>query len=371
MTATKVVVTGAGGFIGKNLCVRMGELAALEVRPIGSTASSQELGAALADADVAVHLAGVNRPQDPAEHMSGNHGSVLNLVAAIQETGRKVPVILTSSTRAEDDSAYGRSKKAAETTLIEFANRIANPATILRLANVFGKWCRPNYNSVVATFCHNIARDIPITVHDAAAPLSLVYIDDVVAAIVDVVLTRPDYTGYREVSPVFKTSVGEVAKLIQGFRSDRREGLIDSVGAGMIRALYATYVSYLPPAEFCYPLVAHADPRGLFAEVLKTRSSGQFSYFTAIPGVTRGGHYHHSKTEKFLIVSGQALFRFRNILTGEMHELRTSGRSPVIVETIPGWAHDVTNVGEDTLVSLLWANEVFDHERPDTVAQTV
>jgi UDP-2-acetamido-2,6-beta-L-arabino-hexul-4-ose reductase len=159
--------------------------------------------------------------------------------------------------------------------------------------------------------------------------------------------------------------------MIQKYGTTRREALVDAFGVGLVRALYATYVSYLPPTEFSYPLAPHADPRGLFAEVLKTPSSGQFSYFTAVPGVTRGGHYHHSKTEKFLIVSGQALFRFRHILTGERHELRTSGRSPVIVETAPGWAHDVTNIGEDTLVSLLWANEVFDRERPDTIAQKV
>ena len=369
MTTTKVVVTGADGFIGKNLRVRLGELATCEARPIVAASTSEERRDALADADVVVHLAGVNRPRDPAEYMTGNHGSVLDLLAAVEETGRNIPIILTSSIRAGDDSAYGSSKLSAEAALLEFARRTGSPAWIFRLANVFGKWCRPNYNSAVATFCHNIARGMPITVNDDKAPLSLIYIDDVVAAILDLALTCPDGAGYREAAPIYETTVGEVADLIRGFGSNRQETPLGAVGVGLTRALYATYVSYLPPAEFSYPLATHADPRGVFAEVLKTKTSGQVSFLTAGPGVTRGGHYHHTKTEKFLIVSGQALFRFRHILTGETYALRTSGVRPEIVETVPGWAHDVTNVGEDTLVSLLWANEVFDRDRPDTIPQ--
>jgi len=371
MSPSKVVVTGADGFIGKNLTFRLRELKTWEVRPIEVGCADSDLREALSDADFVVHLAGVNRPQDPAEFMSGNRDTAVAVIAAIEAAGRRIPIVLTSSTQAEGDSPYGLSKKAAEETLLAFAERTANPVHIFRLTNVFGKWCRPNYNSAVATFCHNVARGLPITVHDAAAPLALVYVDDVVAAIIEIMTTRPDGGGYSEVSPVYETSVGEVAGMIRRFHTDREKGLIDSVGVGLVRALYATYVASLPPSEFSYPLTAHTDARGSFSEILKTRNSGQFSYFTAHPGVTRGGHYHHTKTEKFLVVKGEALFRFRHIVTGDEHEVRTSEESPVVVETVPGWTHDITNIGDDTLISVLWANEIFDPERPDTIAEKV
>ena len=371
MSATRVVVTGADGFIGKNLTIRLSELKTCEVRPIVAGSTDADLRACLADADVVVHLAGVNRPNDPAQFMVGNRDTVSSLIAAVESTGRRVPIILTSSTRATDESAYGLSKKAAEETLLAFADRTGNPVQIFRLPNVFGKWCRPNYNSAVATFCHNIARGLPIIVNDASASLSLVYIDDVIAAITDLVITRPDGCGYRQVEPIYQTSVGEVADLIRRFRADREDALIETVGVGLVRALYATYVAAMPAEAFSYSLISHTDPRGSFSEMLKTRNSGQFSYFTTHPGVTRGGHYHHTKTEKFLVVEGEALFRFRQIITGEVHEIRTSGASPVVVETVPGWTHDITNVGDNTLISLLWANEIFDREHPDTIAEKV
>jgi len=371
MSRAGIVVTGADGFIGRNLTVRLNEMNTWEVRPIEVASSVEDWREAVSAAEVVVHLAGVNRPLDPAEFMTGNRDTVATLIAAVEATGRRIPIILTSSARADDDSAYGLSKKAAEETLLAFADRTGNPVHIFRLPNVFGKWCRPNYNSAVATFCHNVARGLPITVNDPSAPLSLVYIDDVVAAIIDLATARPAGRGFRTVAPVYRTTVGEVADLIRRFRDDRRDALIESVGVGLIRALYATFVAALPPEAFSYPLVAHTDPRGSFSEMLKTRTSGQFSYFTAHPGVTRGGHYHHSKTEKFLVVEGEARFRFRHILTGEAHEVRTSGAVPVVVETVPGWTHDITNIGHGALISLLWANEIFDRDRPDTVAEKV
>ncbi len=247
----------------------------------------------------------------------------------------------------------------------------ASLRSIQRLPNIFGKWARPNYNSGVATFCHNVARGLPITVNDPAAPLSLVYVDDLIDQWLELLWDPPAGVSRPETRKVYRSTVGEVAQTIQGFASDRENALIGPVGVGLTRALYATYVAALPQNDFAYPLVAHTDPRGSFSEILKTRESGQFSYFTAHPGVTRGGHYHHTKTEKFLIVAGEALFRFRHILTDETHEVRTSAAEPVVVETIPGWAHDVTNVGESEMVALLWANEIFDRERPDTVGHKV
>lgn len=369
MTDRRIAITGADGFVGRNLALRLSELGDTTL-PLTRASTRDDWFATIASADAVVHLAGANRPADPADFDTINAGTAALLVEALDAAGRSVPVIYASSTRAGGDDVYGRSKRAGEDALRDYASRTGNAVHIFRLPNVFGKWARPNYNSAVATFCHNIARDLPITVNDPSAPLTLVYIDDVVAAFIDVLDVKVE-PGFAEVQPVYVTTVGQVADMIRGFRSDRADNFIDAVGTGLTRALYATYVAALPRSEFSYQIVSHRDPRGAFSEMLKTRTSGQFSFFTAHPGVTRGGHYHHTKTEKFLIVHGEALFRFRHVVTGETHEIRTAGSEPVIVETVPGWAHDVTNVGDDVMISLLWANEVFDRTRPDTIAAKV
>jgi len=369
MSGRRIAVTGADGFVGRNLAVRLGELGDM-VLPLTRVSTPDDWHRVVADADAVIHLAGANRPADPAEFMGVNAGTAELLAEAVVATGRAVPVIYASSAKATDDTDYGRSKRAGEDRLLALDRETGSPVYVFRLVNVFGKWARPNYNSAVATFCHNIPRGLPIAIHDPASPLSLVYVDDVVQAFLDV-LDGKAAPGFVEAGPVYRTTVGKVADAIRGFRDDRDDNLIASVGTGLARALYATYVSALPPSEFAYPIASHRDPRGSFSEMLKTRTSGQFSFFTAHPGVTRGGHYHHTKTEKFLIVHGEALFRFRHVVTGETHEIRTSGAEPVIVETVPGWAHDVTNVGDGEMISLLWANEVFDRDRPDTIAAKV
>jgi UDP-2-acetamido-2,6-beta-L-arabino-hexul-4-ose reductase len=368
-TPRRIAITGADGFVGRNLALRLTELGDT-VLSLTRASTPADWHNTVAGADAVVHLAGANRPADPAEFDTINAGTATLLAAALEAAGRLIPVLYASSTRASGDDDYGRSKRAGEDALRAYGTRSDSPVYIFRLPNVFGKWARPNYNSAVATFCHNIARDLPITVNDPAAPLSLVYIDDVVAAFLAVLDERPA-AGFAEVAPVYTTTVGAVADTIRGFRADRADNLIDAVGTGLTRALYATYVAALPPSEFSYEIVSHRDPRGAFSEMLKTRSAGQFSYFTALPGVTRGGHYHHTKTEKFLIVHGRARFGFRHMLTGETHEIFTDGDTPTIVETVPGWAHDVTNVGDDVMVSLLWANEIFDRARPDTITAKV
>ncbi len=366
MIAPQIAITGADGFIGRNLSVRLAELD-MAVLPLTRSSRREDWYAAAATADAIVHLAGANRPTDAAEFLAVNCGTAELLAAAIIAAERPVKVIYTSSSRAAEDTDYGRSKLAGEQRLAALAAESGSPVHTLRLPNVFGKWARPNYNSAVATFCHNIARDLPIRVDDPTAPLSLVYIDDLVETIV--ALIAADTTRRPDMIPrVYETTVGEVADTIVGFRKDRANNMIDNVGVGLKRALYSTYVSALPIAEFSYPIAAHEDARGSFSEMLKTRTSGQFSYFTAHPGVTRGGHYHHTKTEKFLVVHGRARFRFRHIVTGEVHEIEVAGERPEVVETVPGWAHDITNVGEDVLISMLWANEIFELERPDTIA---
>jgi UDP-2-acetamido-2,6-beta-L-arabino-hexul-4-ose reductase len=369
MPARRIAVTGADGFVGRNLGLRLAERGD-DVLPLVRASTRDDWMAAVAEADGVVHLAGANRPADPEDYNTINAGTASLLVEALAATGRAIPVIYSSSMRAEGDDVYGRSKRAGEDILFNHANKTGGKLHIFRLPNVFGKWARPNYNSAVATFCHNIARNLPITINDRDAPLRLVYIDDVVDAFLAAIDGQTP-VGFNEVEPVYATTVGAVGDTIRGFRDDRADNLIDAVGTGLKRALYATYVSMLPPAEFSYAIASHRDPRGAFSEMLKTREAGQFSYFTALPGVTRGGHYHHTKTEKFLIVHGKARFGFRHMLTGETHELVTDGDTPTIVETVPGWTHDVTNIGDDVMISLLWANEIFDRDRPDTIAEKV
>lgn len=365
-----IVVTGARGFIGKNLMVHLAERG-LDAIAIGSDNSEAQLRAALAEADFVFHLAGVNRPLTEGEFVSGNVDFTRRLCDLLAATGRKAPVVYSSSTQAERDNPYGLSKRGAENVLLRHGAATGAPVRIFRLANVFGKWARPNYNSVVATFCHNIARTLPISINDPAAPLNLVHVDDVVAAFLSVLDAPGDGAGFAEAGPVYSTTVGVVADAIRGFADSRESLMIDRVGAGLTRALYSTYLSYLEPEAFCYRVRRHADPRGVFVEMLKTPDCGQVSYFTAGPGVTRGRHYHHTKTEKFLVLTGEARFGFRHIITSARHEIVTRGGDGTIVETIPGWAHDITNIGEGEMVVMLWANEIFDRARPDTVAQKV
>lgn len=371
----RVLITGAEGFIGKNLRLHLTERRNVEVHCFNHERAPTELPNALDGLDFVFHLAGVNRPQDPHDFTTGNADLTQTLAAALcaeaDRTGRRVPVIYTSSTQAERDNPYGRSKRTAEDALFAAARSHGLPVYVFRLPNVFGKWARPNYNSAVATFCHNVARGLPITVNDSAAALTLVYIDDVIARflqLLDGADAAPDANGFETVAPQYTTTVGELARLINAFKASRESLVTEPVGTGLVRALYSTYVSYLPVEEFAYAVPMHGDARGTFVEMLKTPDCGQFSYFTAHPGITRGGHYHHSKTEKFLVIKGTARFRFRQMHTGETYECVTRGDKAEIVETVPGWTHDITNIGTDELVVMLWANEIFDRQRPDTVA---
>ncbi len=366
----RIIVTGGDGFIGKNLRVRLRELGYTDVVSIARKTSPAELRDALTDADFVFHLAGVNRPNDAGEFAIGNARFTEALCGALEASGRRTPVAYASSTQAALDNPYGCSKREAEEALLKHSRKTGAPVYLFRLPNVFGKWCRPNYNSAVATFCHNITRGLPITVKDPSTPLQLLYVDDLVEAFTRLLAT-PDASGYVEAGPVYATTVGEVAQTLRDFAKSRVSLMTPRVGAGLMRALYSTYVSYLPPESFAYEVPRHADLRGVFVEMLKTPDCGQFSYFTAHPGITRGEHYHHSKTEKFLVIRGTAHFGFRHIETGQTHELVTRDSEARIVETVPGWTHNITNVGDDELIVMLWANEVFDLERPDTVAMKV
>ena len=369
----KILITGPNGFIGKNLQLHLTERKDVEVVCFTRNHDVAQLPQLLQGVDFVFHLAGVSRPQNPLEFTTGNADLTQAVCEAVCDvaaaTGKKVPILCTSSNQAGRGNLYGQSKLAAEQALRAATLSHGIQVHLFRLPNVFGKWCKPNYNSAVATFCHNISRGLPIQVNDPTAPVTLLYVDDLLGRFVqlmDGADAAVDADGFATVAPQYTTTVGELARLIQLFKDSRDTLLTQRVGTGMVRALYSTYVSYLPVGLFAYPVPQHADLRGVFVEMLKTPDAGQFSYFTAHPGMTRGGHYHHSKTEKFLVVKGAARFKFRHMQTGQTHELVTSGDKPEIVETVPGWTHDIANIGADEMVVMLWANEVFDRARPDT-----
>ncbi|NYT64549.1 capsular polysaccharide biosynthesis protein CapF [Alcaligenaceae bacterium] len=367
----KVLVTGANGFVGQNLIAHFKERADIQVLSFTRQNSLGDLTAMVAECDFVFHLAGVNRPQDPQEFTAGNADLTQAVCDAVIASGRQTPVVYSSSIQAELDNPYGVSKRQAETALLALAQQHGSPVYILRLPNVFGKWARPNYNSAVATFCHNTVHGLPIQINDSDAVINLVYIDDVVAALMGILDQSLGADSFVQVQPQYSITVGGLASQLMAFRDSRDNLVTEAVGTGLVRALYSTYVSYLPPERFTYRVAKHGDPRGVFVEMLKTSDAGQFSYFTAHPGVTRGGHYHHSKTEKFLVIKGKACFRFRHIVTGQFYELFTAGEEPEIVETVPGWTHDITNMGDDEMIVMLWANEIFDREKPDTYAMSV
>ena len=375
LSGKHILITGAHGFIGKNLVARLQECSGVTLSLIGRGDDVRQLSQHIMQADAIVHLAAENRPKSAEDFEAVNvkltEYICSNIKEKIEKTGAATALIFTSSTQANLDNPYGRSKLAAEVLIKDLADNYQNPCTIFRLPGIFGKWCKPNYNSVVATFCYNIARGLPIEIHDPHINLRLAYIDDLVTAI----LNRLELgsQGYSEdrIDTEYSISLGALADQISSFRDCRQSLMVAPVGTGLLRALYATYISYLPTDSFSYALPSYEDARGKFVEMLKTQDSGQFSYFTALPGVTRGDHYHHSKSEKFLVIKGEALFKFQHLLGGEIIELRTSGDRPQIVDTIPGWAHNITNIGNEELIVMLWANEIFDRNNPDTIAHKV
>lgn len=363
----RVLVTGSEGFIGKNLCISLKRDESIETLEYTKNNKPQELFEFVRSCDFIFHLAGINRPETEQEFFEGNSDLTKTLCDAVIQSGKKIPIVFTSSIQAERMNPYGRSKLQAEMHLLNLYMETDNPIYIYRLPNVFGKWCKPNYNSVVATFCHNISRGLPIEVHNADAELSLVHIGAVVTSFMRVMNERPKETLHIDIEPVYKLTLGELANQLCQFKQSRETLITERVGDGFLRVLYATYISYISPSQFNYPLIKHEDPRGRFVEMLKTKDSGQFSFFTAHPSITRGGHYHHVKTEKFLVIQGKALFKFRHIVTDEFYEIETSGDKSEVVETVPGWSHDITNVGDEEMIVMLWANENFNPKAPDTV----
>ena len=365
----KIVVTGSKGFIGRNLCFFLKEQHH-DVLEIHRDTKQQDIHGYLSQADFVFHLAGINRPKNPSEFKLGNVDLTQFIIDRLSASNRGSPIVLASSKQADDNSDYGISKYAAEKIVEDYSQITGAASYIYRLPNVFGKWCKPNYNSFIATFCNNIANGIGISVNDVSTPVRLAYIDDVCDSFL-ALLDGNVSSGFQKLRTEFNTTVGEVSNIILSFKSNRTSLVVEPVGSGLTRALYSTYLSYISPDNFNYSIPSYIDERGVFCEMLKTKDSGQFSYFTAHPGITRGGHYHHTKTEKFLVISGEAVFKFENITTGKQYELTVSGSMPEIVETVPGWAHDITNIGDKELIVMLWSNEIFDDKKPDTIAKDV
>lgn len=370
---TCILVTGAGGFVGRNLCAALGRRADLDVVRFDVADEAQVWEDGLRRAETIFHLAGVNRPDNPAEFQAGNADLTARLCARLAELGRSPKVVLASSIQAEQDNPYGRSKRGAEEALRRYTQATGGEGVVHRFRNLFGKWCRPNYNSVTATFCHNLAHGLPIEVSDPARALSLTYIDDVVAACCAEIGRAPATPRFRMAPdlPSRQVTLGELAALIRSFRTLRTDLLLPALDDVFVRRLYATYLSYLDPAEFGYGLVQRQDARGSLAEFLKHGSAGQIFVSRTRPGVTRGNHYHHTKTEKFLVVEGRATIRLRRIDCAEVHELCVQGTDFRVVDIPPGYTHSITNTGDTELVTLFWASEIFDPQAPDTFSMEV
>lgn len=366
----KVLITGADGFIARNLICELRNREYDELYLCNRTTSEEQLKNYLDKCDVIVHLAGVNRPLNE-EGFEENISFTEKLLLCMAGMENK-KLIFASSTQAELDNAYGRSKRQAENVLMNYANEHDVELFIHRLPNVFGKWCRPNYNSVVATFCYNIARNLGITIHDPDAEIKLVYIDDVVNTFIDEIEGKKQgEAGFIEIAESYKVTVGELAKLIQSFAAHRRTLELPDMSDAFQKKLYSTYLSYLKKDELKYELKMNVDARGSFTEFLRSGITGQVSVNVAKPGIVKGNHWHHTKVEKFLVVSGTASIRFRHMITGEVTEYIVSGDKLEVVDIPVGYTHNISNIGTGDLVTVMWANEAFDKEHPDTFYEEV
>ena len=370
----KVLITGAKGFVGKNLTATLEYAEDIEFFAYDIDSEKELLEKYTKECDFVVHLAGINRPQNTDEFMTGNFGFTGELLGMLEKAGNKCPILITSSTQAALDNLYGKSKLAAEDVIFEYGDRTGARVFVYRLPNVFGKWCRPNYNSAVATFCHNIAHGLPITVTDPEICLTLVYIDDVVAEIVRVIRESQDpnapmtleYRGIREVPVTHKATLGRITQLLYGFKESRKTLQVPDVSDSFEKKLYSTYLSYIPDNEYVYDLNMHCDHRGSFTEIIRTPERGQFSVNISKPGITKGEHWHHTKNEKFLVVGGKGVIRLRNVQNGEVIEFFVSGEKLQVVDIPTGYTHNIENLGDTDMVTFMWANEVFNPDVPDT-----
>jgi UDP-2-acetamido-2,6-beta-L-arabino-hexul-4-ose reductase len=367
-----VLVTGAAGFIGKNLITALQRLENISLTTITSKDEWLVLESALEQVDIIYHLAGINRPQNEEEFALGNTEFTRKIVQYLEVVGRKAKIIIPSSIQAELENPYGRSKKAAEDVLLDYNRKTGASVAIYRLPNVFGKWSRPNYNTVVATFCHNIACGLDIVISDPNRELELVYIDDVVAEF----LRHLDENGTHDqqrytVSRTFRVTLGGLAGRIRQLHEIRTSLIVPDLADDLMKCLHATYLSFLPEKEFAYPVKLNTDNRGWLFELLKSEHFGQIFVSKTLPGITRGDHYHDSKLEKFCVIQGEAVIRFRHIHSQEVLAFPVSGNDIKVVDIPPGYTHSIENIGQDEMVCLFWANQIFSPEQPDTYWEKV
>lgn len=365
-----ILITGARGFMGKNLrsalTGRYGDAHRLMLLDMPHT--EEELLAAAAEADFVFHLAGVNRPTDPADFQKGNADFTRQLLTLLKERGKRPPVLLSSSIQAALENPYGQSKLSAEQAVADYGRETGAAVYLYRLPNVFGKWSRPNYNSAVATFCHNVARGLPITVNDPSVTLRLVYIDDVVEEFLRAMEGQPHREGeWCTVQPVHEVNLGHMAELIQSFPALRDSLTAPDQSDPLVKKLYATYLSFLPPEDFSRPTVTHADQRGSFTELLHMGSRGQVSLNVSKPHITKGDHWHQTKHEKFIVLQGEGVIRFRKVGDSTVIAYKVSGENLTVVDIPTGYTHSIENTGDTDMLTLMWANEVFEPAHPDTL----
>lgn len=367
-----VLITGSEGFVGKNLRVSLQRRNDIQLICFDVQNDPTELAGLLDRADFVFHLAGINRPKDPEEFRTGNASLTKEICDHLAASGRKIPVAITSSTQAALDNPYGISKRHAEDAVFAYGREAGATAYVFRMPNVFGKWCRPNYNSAVATFCHNIANGLSIQVNDPNVVMNLVYIDEVVhafEALLDGAAQMAE--GFCVVQPVHTAKLGEIADIIRSFAESREKRSIPDMGDALVKKLYSTYLSYLPPDRFSYPLTMNCDQRGSFTEFIKTANRGQVSINISKPGITKGNHWHNTKNEKFLVVSGEGVIRFRKVGGDEVIEYLVSGAKLEVVDIPTGYTHNISNTGNVDMVTVMWCNEIFDPDKPDTIFEPV
>lgn len=362
------LVTGYNGFIGKHLIAALAQYKDVEIIRFGRTHSLDDLDAAVQKADFIFHLAGINRPQAESEFETGNVELTQQMIASLKKHHKSVPVLFTSSAQAEWSNPYGGSKFKAETALTAYAEETGAATYLYRLPNVFGKWCKPNYNSVVATWCYNIANNLPITIHNESSTLHLVYIDDVVAEFMKIFRDGNVEQGYQMIPQSFEIQLGELATVLRSFKDSRHSLVLPNLENQWIKRLYSTYLSYLDETDFGYNLDMKHDPRGWLAEFIKSEQFGQIFISRTKPGITRGNHWHHTKVEKFLVIEGSAMIRFRSIHDeSEVLEYPVSGEQLKVLDIPPGYTHAIENVGKTDVITLFWANEMFNINNPDTI----
>lgn len=381
----KILITGANGFVGRNLVAQLRNIESGKTKgyPLSGEitifeydiqSDPSELDTYCKEADFIFHLAGVNRPKEQSEFMEGNFGFTSRLLDTLKKHGNCSPVTLSSSIQAALDNPYGESKRAGERLLAEYSAQSGARVLIYRFPNIFGKWCRPNYNSAVATFCYNIAHGLPIQLNDPSVVMNLVYIDDVVSELIAALSGAENRVGdLCEVSTQHRVTLGRIVELIESFKDSRESLSVPNVGDAFAKKLYSTYLSYLPADGFSYPLKMNVDERGSFTEIIRTQDRGQFSVNISKPHITKGQHWHHTKNEKFVVVSGSGVIRFRDMRepASDVIEYFVSGDKIEVVDIPTGYTHNIENLGEDDMVTFMWCNECFDPQNPDTFFEQV